>query len=131
MKFRGFSSILEILFFVIDIGLKGQRLLGYSSLQSTRCRNTGSLLVLYLLLLFSRSVVSDSFATSWTVALQATLSVGFSRQENWSGLPFPSPGDLPDPGIDPTSCALQADSLLLNHQGSPFLFSLLCLLSFR
>ena len=46
----------------------------------------------------SHSVVSDS-ATPWTVACQAPLSVGFSRQEHWSGLPFPSPGDLPDSGI--------------------------------
>ena len=51
------------------------------------------------------------FATSWTVAYQAPLSVGFSRQECWSGLPFPSPGDLPDPGIEPGSPALQADAL--------------------
>ena len=46
------------------------------------------------------------FATPWTVAYQALLSVGFSRQEYWSGLPFPSPGDLPDPGIEPRSPAL-------------------------
>ena len=51
------------------------------------------------------------FATQWTVACQAPLSMGFSRQEYWSGLPFPSPGDLPDPGIEPWSPALQADSL--------------------
>ena len=51
------------------------------------------------------------FATLWTVAHQATLSMGFSRQEYWSGLPFPSPGDLPDPGIKPRSPALQADAL--------------------
>ena len=50
---------------------------------------------------------------------QALLSLGFSRQEYWSGLPFPPPGDLPDPGIKPRSPALQADSLPLNHQGSP------------
>ena len=43
------------------------------------------------------------FATSWTVAQQAPLSLGFSRQECWSGLPFPSPGDLPDPGMQPWS----------------------------
>ena len=59
------------------------------------------------------------FATPWTVALQAPLSTGFSRQEYWSGLPFPSPGDLPDPGIKPKSCTLQADSLTVSHQGSP------------
>ena len=51
------------------------------------------------------------FATPWTVAYQAPPSMGFSRQEYWSGLPLPSPGDLPDPGIEPGSPALQADSL--------------------
>ena len=49
--------------------------------------------------------------TPWTVACQTPLSMGFSRQEYWSGLPFPSPGDLPDPGIEPGAPALQADSL--------------------
>ena len=51
------------------------------------------------------------FATPWTVAYQAPPSTGFSRQEYWSGLPFPSPGDLPDPGIEPRSPALRADAL--------------------
>ena len=51
------------------------------------------------------------FETPWTVARQAPPSVGVSRQEYWSGLPSPSPGDLPDPGIEPRSPALQADSL--------------------
>ena len=51
------------------------------------------------------------FATPWTVARQAPLSVGFSRQEYWSGLPFPSPGDLPNAGIEPGSPVLQADAL--------------------
>ena len=51
-----------------------------------------------------------SLVTPWTVACQAPLSVGFSIQEYWSGLPFPSPGDLPDPGIKPRSPALQAHS---------------------
>ena len=51
------------------------------------------------------------FATSWTVAYQVPPSVGFSRQEYWSGLPFPSPGDLPNPGIEPGFPALQADAL--------------------
>ena len=50
------------------------------------------------------------FATPWTVAYQAFLSMGFSRQEYWSGLPFPSPGDLPDPGIEPGSPASGADA---------------------
>ena len=51
------------------------------------------------------------FATQWTVACQASLSMGFSRQGYWSRLPFPSPGDLPKPGIQPESLTLQADSL--------------------
>ena len=51
------------------------------------------------------------FATPWTVAHRAPLSMGFSRQEYWSGLPFPSPGDLPEPGIEPRSPALQEDAL--------------------
>ena len=58
----------------------------------------------------SRSVVSNS-ATLWTVACQAPLSMEFSKQKYWSGLTFPSPGDLPNPGIEPASPALQADSL--------------------
>ena len=57
----------------------------------------------------SHSVVSDS-VTPWTVAQQAPLSMEFSRQGYWSGLPFPSPGDLPDPGFKPSLSALQADS---------------------
>ena len=55
----------------------------------------------------------------WIVGCQAPLSMEFSRQEYWSGLPFSTPGDLPDPGIEPISPALQADSLLLSHRGSP------------
>ena len=51
------------------------------------------------------------FATPWTVAYQASPSMGFSRQECWSGSPFPSPGDLPDPGSEPGSPTLQADAL--------------------
>ena len=52
------------------------------------------------------------FATPWTIAYQAPLSMGFSRQEYWSGFPFPSPGDLPNPGIERRSPALQADTLI-------------------
>ena len=52
-----------------------------------------------------------TLATPWIIACQAPLSMGFSRQEYWSGLPLPSPGDLPDPGIGPGSPASQADSL--------------------
>ena len=56
--------------------------------------------------------------TLWTVACQAPLSMGFFRQEYWSGLTFPSPGDLPDPGIEPASLALQVASLPLSHKSS-------------
>ena len=62
------------------------------------------------------------FATPWTVAHQVPLSMGFSRQEYWSGLPFPPPEDLPDSGIElasPVAPALQVDSLPLSLQGSP------------
>ena len=65
----------------------------------------------------AHSVMSDS-ETPWTVARQAPLPMGFPRQEYWSGLPFPSPGDLPDSGIEPECLALQADSLLLHHRCS-------------
>ena len=68
------------------------------------------------------SVVSDSFATPWTVVCQTPLSMGFSRQEYWSREPLPSPGDLPNPGIKPRSPALQAHSQILyhlSHKGSP------------
>ena len=57
------------------------------------------------------------FATPWTVAYQAPLSMGFFRQEYWRGLPFPSPGDLPDPGIEPESPALEADALTSEPPG--------------
>ena len=59
------------------------------------------------------------FVTPWTVAYQGPLSMGFSRQEYWSGLPFPSPGDLPNPGIDPRSPALGADVLPSEPPGKP------------
>ena len=60
-----------------------------------------------------------TFETPWTVACQAPLCMGFSRQEYWSELPFPSPEDLPDPGIGPGSPVLQADSLLTLRE-APF-----------
>ena len=57
------------------------------------------------------------FVTPWTVAHQACLSMGFPRQKYWSGLLFPSPNDLPNPGIEPRAPTLQADSLPLSHLG--------------
>ena len=71
----------------------------------------------FVLQLFRRSMLThfsrvQLFSTLWTVAHQAPLSIGFSRQEHWSGLLLLPPGDLPDPGIEPRSPALEADSLL-------------------
>ena len=77
-------------------------------------------------LISSRSGLAQSlsrvqlFATPWTAAHQAPLSMVFPRQEYWSGLPFPPPGDLHDPGIEPGFAALQVDSLALGHLGSPW-----------
>ena len=65
----------------------------------------------------------DTFATPCTVVCQAPLSIGFPRQEYWSGLPFPSLGDLPHPGIELGSTALQADSLSSEPPGKP---SIIC-----
>ena len=59
------------------------------------------------------------FVTPWTVAYQASQSMEFSRQEYWSGLPFPSPGDLPNPGIEPGSPTLQANALPFELPGKP------------
>ena len=70
----------------------------------------------------SQSEVTQScplLATSWTAAYKAPPSMGFSRQEYWGGLPFPSPGGLPNPGIEPRSPALQADTLPSEPPGKP------------
>ena len=67
-------------------------------------------IIIIIIIIHSLSHV-QFFATPWTVAHQASLSMGVSRQEYWSGLTFPSPGDLPDPGIKPRSPILQADTL--------------------
>ena len=72
--------------------------------------------------IFGGGLVAKScptLVTPWTVAHQAPLSKGFPRQEYWSELPFPSPGDLPNPGIEPRSPALQADSLPTELPGKP------------
>ena len=87
-------------------------------------------LKILFLLLFSCSIVPNSYATPWTVARQAPLSMGFPGQEYWSGLPFPTPGDLPHPGIKPVSpaaLALQVDSLPLSHVEAP----IICLLNYK
>ena len=66
-----------------------------------------------------KSLSVQLFVTPWTVAYQAPPSMGFSRQECWSGLPFPSLGDLPNPGIEPRSPAFQADALTSEPPGKP------------
>ena len=71
------------------------------------------------------------FATPWTVAYQASPSMGFSRQEYWSGLPFPSPGDLPDTGIEPRFPALEADALTSETPGKPQYLLILYLSYFK
>ena len=76
-----------------------------------------SLILSRLLLLLSCFNSVRLCVTLWTVARQAPLSMGFSRQENWSGLPCSLPGDLPNPGIEPRSLALQANSLLSEPPG--------------
>ena len=85
-------------------------------------KNTKSMIVcqplLLLLSCFSRVRLC---VTPQMAAHQAPPSLGFSRQEYWSGLPCPPPGDLPDPGIEPASLALQAYSLMLSHWGSPLI----------
>ena len=68
--------------------------------------------------------MSDS-ATAWTGAHQAPLSLEFSRQEYWNGLPFPSPGHLPNPGIKPGSPSLQADVLRSEPPGNPYIYTIL------
>ena len=73
---------------------------------------------LLLLLMFSHWVVSDSFATPWTIAHQASQSIGFPRQENYSGLPFPSP-DRPSPGTELTSPALTGRFFTTEPPGKP------------
>ena len=65
------------------------------------------------------------YSDSWTVAHQAPPSMGFSRREYWSGLPFPSPGDLPNPGIEPRSPTLQADALTSDPPGKPFVLNVI------
>ena len=65
------------------------------------------------------------FVTPWPVAHQAPPSMAFSRQEYWSGLPFPSPGDLPDAGIEPRSPVLQADALTSEPPGKPLVSGIL------
>ena len=85
------SKLYPFLFFNLELGFYLLDLLTLSSIPLT---------------------LSSAFLNPWTVAHQVPLSIGFSREESWSGLPFPSSGDLPDPGIEPGSPVLQADSCI-------------------
>ena len=87
--------------------------------QSPETTGTRYCLVSSYVFVLSRSVVSDSSVTPWTVGRQAPLSMEFSRQEDWSGLPFPTPGDLPDPGITPALPAWQGDFFTTAPPGKP------------
>ena len=81
------------------------------SVQNSACHRV---LYVFVIITTGGGLVPKScpaLVTPWTIACQAPLSMGFSRQEYWSGSPFPSPGDLANPGIEPRSSALQADSL--------------------
>ena len=83
---------------------------------------TTTLLISYVCCMVNSFSPVRLFVTLWTIAQQAPLSMGFSKQEYWSGLPCPPPGDLPNPGIKLASFlspALQVDSLALSHLGSP------------
>ena len=83
-------------------------------------QRAGSLNIKRLLLIKENQISQFmGLMTPWTVASQVPLSMDFSRQEYWNRLPFPSPGDLPDPGIKPVSPALLEDSLSLSHPGFP------------
>ena len=77
-----------------------------------------SLKCLFVVQSFSHVQLLYMNYSPWFIACQAPLSMRFPRQKYWNGLPFSSPGDLPDPGMDPTSSVLQANSLPLSHQGS-------------
>ena len=95
--------------------MNGRTLLPSSLLRFYSTCKSGQILDVWVKLL-SRVQL---FVILWTVAYQAPPSMEFSRQEYWSGLPFPSPGDLPDPGIEPRSPSLQADALLSEPPGKP------------
>ena len=79
---------------------------------------TTTLLISYVCCMVNSFSPVRLFVTLWTIAQQAPLSMGFSKQEYWSGLPCPPPGDLPNPGIEPVSPVLQEDSLSLCHWGN-------------
>ena len=107
---------------LLYLNLTKQIIIWFSSFSSNR----GVCAVVAIV--YSHWVMSDSFVTSWTIAHQAPLIMGFPRQEYWSGLPPPSLEDLPNPSIELQHC--QVRSLLLSHMGSPSSGTLLLLSHF-
>ena len=97
-----------------DCSKEASEELGYTGVSATKTKKS-DIKILLLLLLLSCSVVSDSFATPWTIAQQAPLSMEFPRQEYWSRLPCLPPGIFPTQGSNPRLMHWQADSLLLSH----------------
>ena len=81
----------------------------------------------YIFKLLSHLVMYNSFVTPWTAACQAPLSMEFPRQEYWSGFPFPFPGDLPNPGIEPESPALEGGFFTTEPSGKPYIFNTSCI----
>ena len=96
---------------------------------STILHSTYLYLILHHLFVVQSIIRSNSFVTPWTVAHQAPLSMGFLRQEYWSGLPFPSPRDLPDPGIELMSSALAVEFFISEPPGKPTSFVYLIVIS--
>ena len=115
----------DVCFFLSDISLSINKLPGLSMLQQMAQYHSSyggvtfhCTYILCMCMCSAASVVENS-ATLWTIARQAPQSMGFSRQENWNGFPYPSLGDFPDPGMKPSSPTLQADSLATEPPGKP------------
>ena len=81
----------------------------------------------YIINLLSHLVISNSFVIPWTAGRQAPLSMEFPRQEYWSGFPFPSPGDPPNPGIEPVSPTLEGGFFTTEPSGKPYIFNISCI----
>ena len=111
---------------------EGSKTLAQCSIASSKSCH----LIIRMMLLFCKRGKVNSlshvqlFVTPWTLAYQASQSVGFSRQQYWSGLPFPSPGDLPDPGSNSGLPHCGQTLYPLSHQGSPKMSRKICLIPF-
>ena len=116
MLFSGAGS--ELSFFQLYAGGPAEDVLGSPVL--SLLQELASLLGLFTRVKVKSLSLVRLFATPWTVAYQAPPSMGFSRQEYWSGVPLLSPGELPNPGIEPESPSLQAAALPSEPPGSMF-----------